>query len=133
MSLGMIFVIALVAFILIILFLSWYTKFVMYRIFGKMNDTLSLIIHNGITPAVWDKKLLKAMHGADSNEKKEKAFKNHLRYLDGEFINMRNFAEKSSFIEDDHKEEIVDALAHFKAEYIEDLTEKLGLENSKEP
>ena len=129
----MIFVIALVAFILIILFLSWYTKFVMYRIFGKMNDTLSLIIHNGITPAVWDKKLIKVMRKADNKDKKEKALNSHLRYLEGEFINLRNFAEKSSFIKDDQKEEIIDALARFKADYIEDLTEKLSLEKSKEP
>ena len=111
MSLGLIFLVALVVFVLIIMFFSWYTKFVAHKIFGRVNETLNSIIENGVVPAAWDKRLISKMKTANTPEQKEEALNKHIRYLEGEFKNLKEFAEKSSFIGDDKdRQEVVDAL-----------------------
>ena len=133
MPLGLIFIISLVIFVLIILFFSWYTKFIMNRIFGRMNDAIHSITVNGIPPAAWDEKLIKRMRNVKSDKDKTKAFNQHLQYLDGEFRNMLSFTRQSSYIlDEDHKAEIIDSLNSFKEEYIDDLRTKLGIPTDHE-
>jgi uncharacterized coiled-coil protein SlyX len=107
------------------LFFAWYTKFVTYKIFGKFSETIGLIVDKGITPAAWDKRLIKSMNAAHTDGQKKIALNKHLRYLDGEFKNLHNFTLRSSFIDDDERDEVLEALQRFQEDYINNLKDKI--------
>ena len=119
---------SIVAFVLIVIFLYWYTMWVSEKIFGKMYQRLRMIVDEGIVPPEWDQKLIKAIGRCRGEADKKKALEKHMEFLDGNFRNLRAYAEKTAFIQDDNaRNGVLRTLDHFQGEYIEDLAEKVGL------
>ena len=113
----LVFLTALVAFIAIILFLVWYSKFVANQIFGKMNAQLSGILDFGKAPDEWYKRLRKIEGSSLDVGKKAKALQKYNKYVEASYKDIYSYAEKTSFIEDDARNDILSALERFMDDY----------------
>ena len=123
MGLGFMFLAALAAFVLIILFLTWYYRAMSNLIFGKMNGMMDTIINDGVPPVQWHRrmnKLNKVMNDVNANaEQKNKALDKHIRFVELSIKDMCAYAQKTVFLADDYaRQEAVYALEKFRDETI---------------
>ena len=112
---------ALAAFVLIIVFLAWYAKWAAHRIFGNMNARLNGILDESKAPDEWHKKLRKVAGGKQDERKKKKAFNKYLRYVEASYKDLYSYAEKTAFIQDDARPDVLAALERFMDDYRESL------------
>ena len=124
----LIFAAALAAFVLVILFLSWYYKQMSKLIFGRVNTDLSAIVSEGAAPEKWEAKLNRRMAKCKNGKKKQKTIKWYIRYVNARMKDLIAYAERSPFLpDDDAKDDAVDALESFREEYLrrfEDMLEE---------
>ena len=120
----LVFLAALTAFILIILFLAWYYKFMLGLIFGKMNTVLDAIVREGAPPKKWEDKFNKRLRKCKSLNKKREAVEWYIRYADARLGDLRAYIEKTSFLPNrEAKEEALGSLECFRDEYLQKLDE----------
>ena len=124
MMIGLIFLAALVAFVLIILFLVWYYKLMANMIFGSMNDMLSNVVYDGIPPEKWNKRVMKLNKTLKdpnkSPQKKSKAIDKYIRFMELSTKDMSAYAKKTVFLESDYeRDEAVEAIERFYEEQVQ--------------
>ena len=117
-----IFAAALVAFILIILFLTWYYEHMSRLIFGRMNMALDTIISEGSPPEKWEAKLNKRLRGSAGNKKRQSVIEWYIRYVNAQINDLLAYANKTPFLADEGaKEDAIDSLERFRTDYLQRL------------
>ena len=120
---------AIVAFVLIILFFTWYYKVMCNLIFGRMNGMLENIIGFGVPPVQWHrrmKKLDKIMGNVNlSAQRKNSAIDKHRKFVELSIKDMCAYARGTVFLADEYeRQEAVYALERFRDETIYNLNEQ---------
>ena len=119
---------AILAFVVIALFLVWYYKVMSNLIFGKMNGMLDAVINNGVPPVQWHsrmKKLDKILNDPNTTaQSKNKALDKHIKFVELSTKDMCAYASKTVFLPDEHaRQDAVTALEGFRDETIYNLKE----------
>ena len=117
----LIFLVSLAAFMLVILFFAWYARLMANRIFGKMNAQLNGILEDNKAPDEWYKRLKKLTDEKKDDHEKEKAFKKYVCFVKGSYKDLVSYAERTTFIQDDVRPDVLSELERFFDEYMDNL------------
>ena len=117
----LIFLVSLAAFMLVILFFAWYARLMANRIFGKMNAQLNGIIEDNKAPDEWYKRLKKLTDKKKDDNEKEKAFKKYVYFIEGSYKDLVSYAERTTFIQDEARPDVLSELQRFFDEYMDNL------------
>ena len=124
--LALMFLGALLAFVLITLFMVWYYRFMANLIFGKMNAMIDSIISEGAPPVQWHgriNRLNKLLSTETSAARKNKAIEKYIKFVKVNTKDMLAYAKKTSFIADEERPQVLASLERFCEETVQTMSD----------